>query len=145
MPHDMKFTLLLTLAIIMFIIDIFFCWSLYMTMKKVPKEKQRMPAWTCWLILIPFVGLIFRWILEPFAIPKSLRATVAGNTEAEEATKTLFGVGLADVNSITLSFVPFLGFILAFAHIVFMIIYWIKIVKFRKTYLESPQATELSL
>ncbi len=113
------------------IINIFFSWTCYRTLSTVPKDKQTIPAWVCWLMIAPVVRVIFYWIILPFAIPNSLKKAFSENTELVKATRSLFGIGLAFVILATLSFVPLVG-IVFIAAIVLYIIYWIKVADIKK-------------
>lgn len=123
------------IGLILFIIFIFFCWSLYSAMKRIPVEKQVFPAWFCWMLLIPIVGYVFSWMMLPFGIPRSFERHLEDNPEAVKKSKTLFGVGLAYVIIPLLAWIPIIGILLSIATIVLWIIYWVKVVNFKKQYL----------
>src|SRR6056297_2585823 len=78
-------------------IQIVYLWSLYSTMKAAPEENHIFPAWFIWMMIIPFIGFIFAWIMVPFGLPKTMEATAGSNTEMKNASKTLFGLGLAQM------------------------------------------------
>jgi len=125
----------LGILLLVFIVNILFCLSLYSAIKLVPPEKQIFPAWLVWLMLIPFIGVIFTWIMEPFGLPKAFEQALADNNEAVAKTKTLFGLGLAHAILRTLVFLPFFQLIFVIASLVVWIIYWVKIVDFKNKYL----------
>lgn len=113
------------------IINIFFSWSCFRTLSVVPREKQTIPAWVCWLMIIPFVRVIFYWILLPFAIPNALKKAFPDNTELVKATRTLFGIGLSLAILATLSFIPLISFVFIAAFVLY-IIYWVKVADIKK-------------
>jgi hypothetical protein len=63
MLYRINYTLLFILLFLAPLIKVFFSWTCYATMKKIPSDKQTMPAWCCWLFVIPIVGYIFEWII----------------------------------------------------------------------------------
>jgi len=118
------------------IVNIFYSWSLFSAMKKVPEEKRVVPAWLSWFLLIPVVGIVFNWILEPFAIPNSFAAACDKNDPVVKGKiSALFGLGLAHVIMMTLCIIPFLFFILGIPILIVWIIYWVKIVNFKNEHL----------
>lgn len=125
--------LLFTLALL--IANIFFCLSLYSAMKKVPEKHRCFPAWFSWMLAIPILHLIFAWMMLPFGIPKSFKHHLQDNQEAIAKAKSLFGVGLALVILMTLSVLPYVNLGTGVATFVLYIIYWVKVVKFKKRFL----------
>lgn len=134
-PFGVVFGGVLAIIILIFIINIFFCLSLYSALKCVPAEKRVFPAWLVWLMLIPIVGIIFAWMMEPFGLPKSFEAVLADNGEAIAKTKVLFGLGLAHVILMTVALFPFLKWIVGIAALIVWIIYWVKVVDFKNKFL----------
>ncbi len=115
--------------------NIFFCLSLYSAMKKIPEKQRCFPAWFSWMILVPVLHMVFAWIMLPFGIPKSFKQHCKDHQEALAKARSLFGVGLALVILMTLSLLPYVNFATAAATLVLYIIYWVKVVKFKKHYL----------
>lgn len=117
-----------------------YCFTLNKVLKKLPEENQSFPRWFVWLILIPWLGLVFQFIMLPFGIPNAIKKTFANNQEAIEQADILFKVGLAQVT------LTFLGIIIT-AHPINQIIavfglgvwitYWVIIAKFDKRYLSE--------
>jgi len=105
------------------IINIFFAWSCYSTMKKVPSEKQIIPGWMCWLFVIPIAGYVFEWIMLPFAIPRSIRNHLPDNEKLNKKTRSLFAIGLIYLILEIGIFFP--GLIIPV--LIFWIIYWVKV------------------
>ncbi len=116
---------------------IFFSISLYKALKRIPEEKLEFPAWFVWMFLVPVAGYVFLWMMLPFGIPRSFRKAVQNNPEAENRASTLFGLGLTFCILILVSFTPFLAAILGLPTLIILIIYWVKIVQFRRLYLDS--------
>lgn len=113
------------------IIAIFFSWTCYRTLSCIPKEKQTVPAWVCWLMIIPLLGFIIQWIMLPFAIPNSIKQAYPDNADVMKAAKTLFGIGLAFVILATISVIPVIGLV-GIASFILFIIYWVKVADIRK-------------
>lgn len=117
------------------IVQVAFCWTLYSVVERVPEEKRALPSWFAWLILIPVVGFVLCWVMIPFTIPKTLATVVENNPEGMAKIRFLKKAGFLNVLCATLVFIPFLGLLLAVAAFVLWIMYWVKLVEFRDTYL----------
>lgn len=129
---------------------IFFIFSLYKTMQYVPREKSVFPNIFIFFIFIPIVGFVFAWMMFPFGIPGGLKNTMAENISAVRDAKILKWIGLTWEIIVTLSTI--ITFILygspekALASaidettlvifILFVTIYWIRTVSFRRKYFE---------
>ena len=122
------FVILLLAAIL---VGVLFAWSLYKTLVKVSEDKRRVPAWLCWLTLIPLVNIVIFWILLPFAIPNSIKDYMAGNQEATAQAETLYKVGLANMILVLCGLIPVVGGLATLGSLVAWIIYWVKVVKIR--------------
>ncbi len=122
-------------AIGILLANIFFCASLYGAMKKVPENQRSFPAWFSWMIAVPFLHVIFSWIMLPFGIPNSFKQHCRDNQMAMAKAKSLFGLGLALVILMSLSVLPYINFGTGIATLVLYIIYWVKVVKFKKRFL----------
>lgn len=125
-------------ALLWIIVQVWYLWSLYSTMKAAPEKHHTFPAWFVWMMIIPFVGFIFAWIMVPFGLPKTMEAASGSNTEMKNASKTLFGIGLAQMILFTLCFIPVINIFTGIAGIILWIIYWVKVVSFKNTYLMNP-------
>lgn len=126
------------LFIVVLVIQILYLLSLYTAMEAVPESKRAFPSWFVWLMIIPVVGFVFAWIMEPFGLPKSFEALAADNQKMKEDANTLFGLGLAHMILISVSIIPMVGWITVWVAFVIWIIYWVKVVNFRNTYLNNP-------
>ena len=129
----------LFLAII-FLTSVYFCWILYNTLNCVPKSLHVFPSWFVWLFLVPWVGLIFQWIMLPFGIPKTLEKNFPRNEMVATKTNTLFKIGLAQVILMTASFFAIHSpaeAIIGIAGVACWVSYWILIVRFKKQFLQE--------
>lgn len=164
-PHpntaDLAMLGLLVLCVIALatLINIFFILSCYKTMRYVPEEKRVFPRWFLWMWIIPLVGFVFGWMMLPFGVPHGLRNTLSTNPDAVRSANTLKGLGLACMILITLSVIThgMFGSITGVHHsvvsttgslaaapfnigfIVIWIIYWVKVVSFRRQYFEAAR------
>lgn len=132
---------------VVFLITLFYCWILFQILQRVPKENQQFPSWFVWLFVIPWLGFVFQWLMLPYGIPNALKKTYANNQDAVNAAETLFKIGLGQVILTTLGIltpINVLNQILAIAGIVLWILYWVKIVKFRNTYMTMAPAVVTS-
>ncbi len=127
-----------TIVVIGFIIaKVFYCISLYKAMKCVPEEKRAFPAWFVWMFFVPLAGIVFEWIMEPFGIPNSFKNALPDNEKAHKDAGVIQGIGLALVICLTALVIPFVSVLAALGALVLWIIYWVKIVKFRREYFEK--------
>lgn len=139
MPHQEFFATMgvftVILALVVLLIAVLFCLSLYSAMKKVPENKRVFPAWFCWMMLVPLANIVFEWIMIPFGLPKTFKAHLPKNAAAQAKAGTLFGVGLAMMILAMCSIIPYLNFLTGPAAIILFIIYWVKVVSFKKRFL----------
>lgn len=136
------FKLTMVLIAVVFVITVFFCWTLFDILGRIPVENQKFPRWFVWLILIPYIGFVFQWLMLPFGIPTALRKTFPANQEAINAAEMLFKVGLALVifTSFGLFFhISPINQITTGLWVISWIAYWILIVKFKNKYLIAVQ------
>jgi len=129
-------------ALVWIVVQVLYLLSLYNTMKAAPEKHHMFPAWFVWMMIIPVVGFIFAWIMVPFGVPKTMEAASGTNQEMKNASKTLFGLGLAQMILFTLIFIPIVNFFTGIAGFVLWIIYWVKIVSFKNDYLTKPVVIE---
>lgn len=163
--HDKIFFIAVALfSILLFValalIPIFFCRSMRKTMAYVPTDKSLFPSIFIWCTLIPFVGIIFQWLMFPFGIPDGLKNIVTNNDAAVRDTRSIKLLGyvlqvLATItyvlniislvreknifNQTTQPFFPMYFMMVLCSIVIFIvwIIYWVKVVQFRKKYLEA--------
>lgn len=125
------------LAIYLAVMIPFIC-SINKTTKHIPEDKRSFPNWFTWFFLIPFVELIFVWMMLPFGVPNALRKTLQDNAAAAKDAGTLKGLGLTLAILKTVVWlshsVSVLALPLAIGALVIFIIYWVKIVGFRNKY-----------
>lgn len=119
-----------------FAISILFCLSLYKGLQLIPENKLDFPAWFAWMILIPVAGVVFIW-LTVFNVSNSFARATEGNAEAQEKAKSLFGLGLAYAILSSAAWIPYIGTLAGIPLLVIWIIYWVKVVDFRRHYLET--------
>lgn len=134
----LEFTLFFFIMLAVIAIEVFYLLSLYKAMEAVPEDKRVFPSWFVWLMIIPIVGFVFAWIMEPFGIPKSFAAAAGDNQLMKNASNTLFGLGLAHMILVVCWFL-IINFAALFAAFIVWIIYWVKVVNFKNTYLLNPQ------
>lgn len=136
---DITYPILISILVAMFLITLYFCFTLYRILERIPKEKHQFPSWFVWLFLLPWIGLIFQWIMLPFGIPNTLKNHFPDNETVVTKTNTLFKLGLAQVILMTAGFVVVRTpgeIIIGIAGIICWIFYWILIVRFRNQYLK---------
>jgi len=127
----------LLMGIVYEIITAIFCFTLYTILQRITPEKRQFPNWFVWIFLIPYVGFIFQWIMLPFGIPNAFKNTFPVNQDAIAAADTLFKLGLAQVILTMFGiFFPIhpVNQVAGIAGIVLWILYWVKIIQFKKTF-----------
>lgn len=124
------------LAVITIVAVLLFSWTLFSVLQRIPREKQQFPSWFVWLFVIPYIGLVFQWIMLPFGIPNALKKHFETNQDAIQAANTLFKLGLAQaiVAIFSLVFAHELGMYLGWLGIALWIVYWVLIFKFKTTF-----------
>ncbi|OGT46620.1 MAG: hypothetical protein A3E82_09735 [Gammaproteobacteria bacterium RIFCSPHIGHO2_12_FULL_38_11] len=126
--------------VMMIIITFFYCLTLVNVMKLIPPDKHKLPIWLVWFFLIPVIGLIFQWVIMPFEIPATLKRNFSDNKNAHDDANLLFKIGLAQVifatSAILISIPPF-NDTFALLELLTLILYWMKIVKFKRTYFQK--------
>lgn len=140
MYEDNIFKISVLLISAVFLITIFYCYVLHQILRRVPRENQQFPSWFVWLFLIPWVGLIFQWIMLPFGIPNAFKKTFSTNQEAIRAADMLVKLALAQLILTMFGiFFPIqpINQIAAILGLIFWIIYWIMIVRFKNKYLNA--------
>src|SRR3990167_6772532 len=131
---------LIVIAIVVFLVTVVYCWTLYQIMERVPRDKHQFPSWLIWLFLIPWVGLIFQLIMLPFGIPNNFKKAFPNNQNAISAAENLFKLGLAQVILTIFGMflpIPTINHIAAVAGFILWIVYWVMIVKFKNVYLKN--------
>ena len=116
----------------------FYCLTLYRTLQATSKNLHQFPAWFVWLFLIPYVGLVFQWMMLPFGIPNTLKKAVNNRQDAVRDTTILLRLGLGQVIITTLGLfirIPEAMYPLAALELILWIWYWVKILSFKKQYL----------
>ena len=125
---------------ILLIITFFFCLTLFKILGRVPVENQGFPRWFVWLFFIPWLGLIFQFMMLPFGIPNAFKKTCSTNQDAIAAADVLLKLGLAQVILILLGMLLPMHPLKQIASLLGLgawIAYWIMVVRFDKQYLRK--------
>jgi hypothetical protein len=138
MYEDHIFKISVLILVIVYVATFFYCYTLYGILKRLPRENQQFPSWFVWLFLVPWIGLIFQWIMSPFGIPSALKKTLSTNQVAIQDANNLFKLALAQLIFTFFGiFFPMhpVNQISAVLGIIFWIVYWVMIVRFKNKYL----------
>jgi hypothetical protein len=101
-----------------------FVGSIARTLRLVPREQRMVPSWLLWLTtllalsyalswLIPWqivtllcalIGLVFTWLILPFAVPRSLLRIAGSDGATARSVRVLGYVGLVNQIAITLMY-----------------------------------------
>jgi hypothetical protein len=101
------------------------------TLKCVAKDRRTISAWTVWVMLIPFVNLIFQFFLVA-GIADSLRSEFNFRKSNNREDRPGYDLGL--LLCLATLFAPFCIYekSLGLVEVIFWIAYWVKISGFRK-------------
>lgn len=116
--------------IVLEIIQLFFCWSMVKTLKRIPEQKRTVPPFLSWFILVPLLGYVFMWIMIPFALPWSIK-NAAIDSKVRSCGSTLFALGLIIMILPFFMWIPLLNALIILVSLVLWIIYWVKMVQVR--------------
>jgi len=122
------------LLIVFFVVLIFllpillFLLTIQRTLKAIAPESRDMSPGTVWLMLIPFLNIIWQFIMVD-GVAKSLRNECARLQIPTRESKPTFGAGLAWCICNILSIIPLFG---PLAALVTFIVYWIKIAEYKR-------------
>ena len=143
--EDRIFKISVLMFFITVVATIFYCIELCLIMKRIPREKHQFPTWFVWMFFFPFVGVVFKWIMIPFAIPNALKKQFPNNQDAIHSANRLFKIGLVQIAAITISLcLPIRPYnhIFMFIGFVLWMVYWVLIVKFKNKYMKEPELKE---
>lgn len=113
---------------------------LYGILKRIPKQYRTIEPYFVLLALIPFIGLVFSWIVVPFKLPSSLRNYFMHEQRKEVDMSSDFGKrhGLGLVMANTLGFVPGINLAAWVLGFVFLVLYLMQIRKFSRLLPKTP-------
>ena len=114
------FFLMLTMSyFILIVIPAYILWS---GLERIPEDQRDVNPSMAWLICIPFIGIVFLWILLPFKIPKTLKNNLdSDNLRKSEDFGKLYG--MMTMVSYTCMYVPALNIIATLATPILFILY----------------------
>ncbi|MGQ3684756.1 MAG: hypothetical protein ACUBOA_07105 [Candidatus Loosdrechtia sp.] len=104
---------------------------LYGILKRIPGQYRTVEPYFVLLALIPFIGLVFSWIVVPFKLPSSLRNYFVHEKSGELNMSSDFGKrhGLGLVMANTLGFIPGINLVAWILGFVFLVLYLIQMRK----------------
>ncbi|MCW3071580.1 MAG: hypothetical protein JWO44_1470 [Bacteroidetes bacterium] len=116
---------------------IFYLLTLQNTLNEVSPHNRQMPPGQVWLMLIPFFGMVWQFIVVN-RIADSLRAECTERNIPMEEERPGASIGLAYCILFCCGIIPILGSLASIAGLVCWIIYWIRIAGY-KTKLEQSR------
>ena len=120
------------LIMVFFAIGCFFAWSMYITLDYIKPEHYLFPNWFAWMMVIPYIGLIFYWLMMPFGVPRAINNHLISQEKPDNVSSKLYGLGLAYAILVTcLMILPLMSGIFGLAALVLLILYWRELVKVR--------------
>ena len=128
----------LLIALVVALIPIaFFLLTLQNTLKAVSPENRKMPPANVWLMLIPFFGIVWQFIVVN-RVADSLAAEFDKRGISLDKPRPGREIGLAYCILYCCSIIPVLGSFASVAGLVCWIIYWVKIAGFKNQLESSP-------
>jgi hypothetical protein len=120
----------LIVCLIIVLIYAVFVFKLYQTLNTISIKNRKIVPGLVWLVFVPFLGLIWQFIV----IVKTASSLKLELKEHHIPIKDNlgFGIGIAYTVLICLSILPILGGLLFLASTVCWIIYWVRIVRYKK-------------
>lgn len=126
--------------IIGFIPVIFYLLTLQNTLKAVSQPNQKMVPAQVWLLLIPFFGIVWHFIVV-HRMAESIRAELATRGQTTNEDNPAYSLGLAmcicQCCCLCSLFIPALGWLFSLAYLVLWIIYWVRVSAYKRELL-SP-------
>jgi hypothetical protein len=116
---------------------IFYLLTLQNTMNEVSPHNRQMNPGQVWLMLIPFFGMVWQFIMVN-RIADSLRAEFSERNIPVEEDRPGASIGVAYCVLFCCGIIPLLGTLASIAGLVCWIIYWVKIAGY-KTKLEQSR------
>ncbi|MEE9403339.1 MAG: hypothetical protein V3V20_00465 [Algisphaera sp.] len=119
------FAIAAVVLVVFLLIGLLVAWLIYKPYSKLPKEYHTLAPGLCFLLLVPFAGLVMPIILG-IKIPEAFAAYFAdrGDTSVGDAGK---GIGLWWGISVLCCMVPILNIFAAIAALVLLIIFILKL------------------
>jgi hypothetical protein len=111
--------------------------SLQSLLKEVSIENRKMPPGNVWLILIPFFGMVWQFIVIN-RIADSVKAEFQKRNISSDEERPGFAVGLTYCILFCCSIIPYLGALTSLVGMVFWIVYWVKVSGFKNLLAYSP-------
>lgn len=130
--------IILAVAVLLLLPAIFYLLALQKLLQKCSPASRTMEPGLVWLLLIPFVNLVFNFMLV-LAVAKSLRNEFNRRGIAVADPAPGQSIGIAMCICLCCSMIPFLGLLSGIAHFALWIIYWVKIVEFSRMLDAPPQ------
>ncbi|SRR5258706_10063769 len=125
-------SLLALFFLLLFIIPvIFFLLTLQNTLKIISPENRKITPGNVWLILIPFLGIVWQFIVVGRIADSIKEECVKLNIPINENRPTYI-IGLIYCISSILFLIPVIKTIGAFAGLILWILYWINVSKYKK-------------
>lgn len=118
--------LLIVLAVLA--LYVLFIKTLVDLMSVIPADKRFCPAWLNWLMIVPVLNYFVGWLMLPFALPMSVKASAISDAIVDKA-KLLFRLGLVlqlcPTFSVLLGGVHLIGALLFIVGFAVLIWYWV--------------------
>ncbi len=128
-------------GILFLVVFIFYVLSLQNTLKAISPENRLMPPGQVWLLFIPLFSMVWQFIVVT-KISDSIKAEGGYKGLLFNEDRPTYGIGIAMGVLNVCSAIPFVGSFIGLAGVVCWIVYWVKIVNYKKQ-LESASVPDV--
>lgn len=106
-------------------VSVYIASLLHNGLARIPQSNRSVEPYFAWLTAVPFVGLIFFWILLPYKIPESLNSYFTENPNDADCIPDDFGKfwGMGTAITATLMLIPVVNFIVFLPALGFLIFF----------------------
>ncbi|WP_226389839.1 hypothetical protein [Penaeicola halotolerans] len=115
---------------------VFYLLTLQNTLKAISPENRKMEPTNVWLLLIPFFGTVYHFIVVG-AISDSIKLELEKQKLHLPTGRPAYEIGIAMCVLNVLAYIPVLNYITGVASLVTWIVYWVKINEFKSQFAQK--------
>lgn len=134
LPGGTEWILIFIVLFLLLIPPIFYLITLQSTLSAIAPENRTMPPSNVWLLLIPFFGIIWHFIVVK-NMADSIKAEADSKNIFLAEAKPAYSIGMAMCILSCVNVIPLINFLTGPAMLICWIVYWVKIASYKKTLL----------